>query len=156
MCRVVCKTYKTGFGLDDWIYCTLSIHNLGLQVIQCYHWSTYTLCSSPLHALWFSVFTSHILATDLLQITHEVFFAPPNSFLAISYQLLSSAISRTRPNSRPQLTKMNSSSPELYQLLTTTDCSFGTSRYIASGRTPRKTLSSIVPYCCRHVYLSAA
>jgi hypothetical protein len=26
--------YKTGFGLDDWIYCTLYIHNLRLQVIQ--------------------------------------------------------------------------------------------------------------------------
>jgi hypothetical protein len=25
--------YKMGFGLDDWIYCTLYIHNSGLQVI---------------------------------------------------------------------------------------------------------------------------
>jgi hypothetical protein len=44
------------------------------------------------HALGFSVFTSRILATDLsvsvlLQITHEVFFAPPNSFLAVTLQL---------------------------------------------------------------------
>jgi hypothetical protein len=29
-------TYRTGFGLDDWIYCTLYIHNSGLQVIQRY------------------------------------------------------------------------------------------------------------------------
>jgi hypothetical protein len=40
------------------------------------------------HALGFSVFTSRVLATDLivslsLQITDEVFFSQPNSFLAI-------------------------------------------------------------------------
>jgi hypothetical protein len=28
-----CVTYKTGFGLDDWIYCTLYIHNSELQAI---------------------------------------------------------------------------------------------------------------------------
>jgi hypothetical protein len=42
---------------------------------------------------------------------------------------------------------MNSSSTELSQLLTTTNVSVGTSRYIASERTPRKThllLSHIV------------
>jgi hypothetical protein len=39
---------------------------------------------------------------------------------------------------------MNSSSTELSRLLTTTNCSLRTSRHIASGRTPRKTLSSIV------------
>jgi hypothetical protein len=32
-------TYKMGFGLDDWIYCTLYIQNLGLKVIQCYRYS---------------------------------------------------------------------------------------------------------------------
>jgi hypothetical protein len=42
------------------------------------------------HAVGFTVFTSRILPTDFhtvplpLQITPEVFFAPPNSFLAIS------------------------------------------------------------------------
>jgi hypothetical protein len=45
------------------------------------------------HALGFSVFTSRILATDFitlstsLQITHEVFLAPPNFFLVIILQL---------------------------------------------------------------------
>jgi hypothetical protein len=29
----LCVTYKTGFGLDDWIYCTLYIHKSGLQAI---------------------------------------------------------------------------------------------------------------------------
>jgi hypothetical protein len=33
-------TYKLGFGLDDWIYCTLYIHNSGLRAIQHYRWST--------------------------------------------------------------------------------------------------------------------
>jgi hypothetical protein len=27
-------TNKKGSGLDDWIYCTLCIHNSGLQVIE--------------------------------------------------------------------------------------------------------------------------
>jgi hypothetical protein len=45
------------------------------------------------HTLGFSVYTSRILATDFitvslsLQITHEVFFAPPNYSLAIILQL---------------------------------------------------------------------
>jgi hypothetical protein len=34
-------TYKTGFGLDDWIYYTLYIHNSGLQAIQRYRYSTH-------------------------------------------------------------------------------------------------------------------
>jgi hypothetical protein len=38
-------TYKTGFGLDYWIYCTLYIHNSGRQAIQRYRYSTHF----PLH-----------------------------------------------------------------------------------------------------------
>jgi hypothetical protein len=62
-----------------------------------------------LHTLQFAVthalaFTSRILATDFItvsllpQITHEVFFSQPNSFLAISSQSSSTTISRTRPS----------------------------------------------------------
>jgi hypothetical protein len=29
-------TYKTGYGLDDWIYWVLYTHNSGLQAIQRY------------------------------------------------------------------------------------------------------------------------
>jgi hypothetical protein len=29
-------TYNTGFGLDDSIYCTIYIHNSGLQAIERY------------------------------------------------------------------------------------------------------------------------
>jgi hypothetical protein len=34
-------TYKTDFGLDDWIYCTSHIHNWGLQAIQRYRYATH-------------------------------------------------------------------------------------------------------------------
>jgi hypothetical protein len=36
-----CLTYKTGFEIYVWIYCTLYIHNSGLQAIQCYCWSAH-------------------------------------------------------------------------------------------------------------------
>jgi hypothetical protein len=36
-----CVTYNTGIGLDVSIYCTLYIHNSGLQAIQCYRYSTH-------------------------------------------------------------------------------------------------------------------
>jgi hypothetical protein len=88
-----------------------------------------------------------------LQITYEVFFSQPNSFLVIPSESPSTVISWTRPNSRQQLTQVNSSSTELSQLLTT-HYTLGTSRYIASGRTPRKTPSSIVPKIFRRVYWS--
>jgi hypothetical protein len=53
----------------------------------------HTLQFTVTHALGFSVFTSRILATDFisvsrsLRITHEVFFAPHNSFVTIILQL---------------------------------------------------------------------
>jgi hypothetical protein len=60
-------TYKTGFGLDDWIYCTLYIHTVRdyrqYGAIAILH----TLQFTVTHALGFSVFTSRILATDLSQ-----------------------------------------------------------------------------------------
>jgi hypothetical protein len=48
LCIGGCVTYKTGFGLDDWIYCTLYIHNPGLHVITALP-LIYTLYSLPLH-----------------------------------------------------------------------------------------------------------
>jgi hypothetical protein len=57
-------TYKTGSGLDDWIYCTLYIHNSELQAIQHYRYSTrFTVHRYTRTRI--SVFTSRILATDL-------------------------------------------------------------------------------------------
>jgi hypothetical protein len=63
----VCEL-QTGFGLDDWIYCTLYIHNSGLQAIQRYRYSTHFQLNVA-NALGFSVFTSRILATDSLTVS---------------------------------------------------------------------------------------
>jgi hypothetical protein len=56
-----------GFGLDDWIYCTLYIHTVWnyrqYSAIAILHTFKFTI---P-HSLGFSVFTSRILATDLSQ-----------------------------------------------------------------------------------------
>jgi hypothetical protein len=60
-------TYKTSFGLDDWIYCTLYIHTTRdyrqYSTIIVVHTFQFTVT----HALGFSVFISRILATDLSQ-----------------------------------------------------------------------------------------
>jgi hypothetical protein len=60
-------TYRTGFGLDDLIYCTLYIHKVRdyrhYNAIAILHTFQFTVT----HALVFSVFTSRILATDLSQ-----------------------------------------------------------------------------------------
>jgi hypothetical protein len=56
-------TYKMGFELDDWIYCTLYVHNSELQAV-----TALLLISTHFtvtHALGFSVFTSRILSKDL-------------------------------------------------------------------------------------------
>jgi hypothetical protein len=60
-------TYKTGFGLDDWIYCSLYIHTVRnyrqYSAIAILH----TFQLTVIHALGFSLFTSRILATYLSQ-----------------------------------------------------------------------------------------
>jgi hypothetical protein len=62
-----CVTFKTGFVLDDWIYCTLYIHTVRdykqYSAIAVLH----TLQVTVTHVLGFSVFISRILATDLSQ-----------------------------------------------------------------------------------------
>jgi hypothetical protein len=95
------RAYKAGFGLDDWIYwhrvhttenyrqCSAiaDLHNLQFTVT---------------HTLGFSVLTSRILATDLLQSRcyFESRMKPPNSIRAIILQL---PIPKTRLNSVPLL-----------------------------------------------------
>jgi hypothetical protein len=60
-------TYETGYGLDDWIYCTLYIHTTRdyrqYSAIAILHNFQLTVA----HALGFSVLTSRILKTDLSQ-----------------------------------------------------------------------------------------
>jgi hypothetical protein len=85
---------------------TLYSQNSGLQIIQSYCWFTHTLQFTVAYAIGFSVCTSRILVTVFitvsmsLQITHEVFFSQPNSFLAIILQL---SILMTRLNLIPLL-----------------------------------------------------
>jgi hypothetical protein len=87
----------------------------------------HTLQLTVTQVLVFSVFTSHNLATDLSQ-SHCNFkshwkssFRRLNSFLAFSSQSPWTAIYRTGLNSRQQLSQMNSSLTELFQLLTATN-----------------------------------
>jgi hypothetical protein len=106
-------TYKTYSGLNDWIYWHL-IRQLGTtgnhSATAISHTSQFTVT----HALGFSVFTSRILATDFitvslsLQITHEVFFALPNSFLAIILQLSTQFISPLPSSCPGRLASRNS------------------------------------------------
>jgi uncharacterized membrane protein YqaE (UPF0057 family) len=60
-------TYKTGFGLDDCIYCIFTFTQLGTtgnhSAIAILHTFQFTV----IHALGLSIFTCRILATDLSQ-----------------------------------------------------------------------------------------
>jgi hypothetical protein len=62
----VCVTYKTGIGLDDWIYWHL-IHTTRIYRQYSAISDLHTLQFTVTHALGSSVFTSRILATDLSQ-----------------------------------------------------------------------------------------
>jgi hypothetical protein len=140
--------------LDDWIYCTLYIHNSGLQVVQRYclfthftvHRYTRTRILSSLVVSWQWIYNSLLLS---LEITHEVFFEQSNSCLVVSSQSPSTAISGTPPNSRQQLTQMNPSSTELSQLLTTNSHDLSFSRYNPRHGPAENTASSLL----RRLYL---
>jgi hypothetical protein len=79
--RVTCKT---GFGLDDWIYCTLYTHTVRdyrqYSAIAILHTLQFTVA----HALGFSVFTSRILATDFSQ-TNCNFRSQMKSFFTVKF-----------------------------------------------------------------------
>jgi hypothetical protein len=87
-------SYRTGSGLDDWIYSAWNYRHYSTIAI-------YTLSSSPLHAHWDSQ-SSLVVSWQRIynRITHKVLFSQSNSFLAIVLQL---PISKTRPNSIPLL-----------------------------------------------------
>jgi hypothetical protein len=66
---VTCKegffvTYKTAFGLDDWIYWHLIHTTRGYKQLQRYRYSTHFTVHRYTR-IRFSVFTSRILATGL-------------------------------------------------------------------------------------------
>jgi hypothetical protein len=58
-------TYKTGFGLDNWIYWPLYIHMIRNYRQYSAIADLHTLQFTVTYALGFSVFISRILATDL-------------------------------------------------------------------------------------------
>jgi hypothetical protein len=62
-----CVTYKTCFGLIDWIYCTLYIHAVRDYRQHSAIAILHTFQFSVTHALGYSAFTSRILATDVSQ-----------------------------------------------------------------------------------------
>jgi hypothetical protein len=64
MCRGLRVTYKTGFGLDDWIYWHLIDTVLDYRKYSAIA-DLHTLQFTVTHAVRFSVFTSRILATHL-------------------------------------------------------------------------------------------
>jgi hypothetical protein len=90
--------------LDDWLYWRLIHSQLGTTGNYSAIPDLHTLQFTVTHSRGFSDFTSRILTTDFItvsqshQITHEVSFSQPNSFLAIILQLL---------------TQFNSSAPNL-------------------------------------------
>jgi hypothetical protein len=101
-------TYKTGFGLDDWIYCTSYIHNSSLQVITVLS-LIYTLYSSPLH-------TDYVSQSSLVvswQRIHNSLTVTSNYTwsLLCTVQFLSCHYSATA-NSEDS-TQFNSSAPKL-------------------------------------------
>jgi hypothetical protein len=157
--RVGARDVLDGFWIGWLDSLTPYTFSSGLQAIQHYRWSTHFTvhcCTrTRVHSLHKSYPDNGLITVSLsLQIKHEVFFSPPNSFLAIYSQSSWTAISNIRRNSWQQLIQMKFSSTELSQLLTITNCSLRTCCYIASGRAPRKTPSSIAPYYFRRVYWS--
>jgi hypothetical protein len=98
---------------------TLYTHDSGVQVIERYRWSTHFTVHHCRHtrvlSLHYSYPVNRFITLSLqLQITHEVFFSQPNSFRVISSQSFSTAISRTRPNSRQLLLSNQKSKSKLY------------------------------------------
>jgi hypothetical protein len=144
---VVLSTYKTGFGLDDWIYCTLYIHTV--RDYRQYNATLHTSQFTVTHALGFSVYTSRILATDfievslLLQIILEDFFSQPNSFLPMILQL-STQFNFPAPELiswQAGVSKLSSSESESY--VTTDGQSASLSWYKAPIRSLRPDFSSV-------------
>jgi hypothetical protein len=89
-----CVTYKTGFRLDDWIYCTLYIHTtrdyMQYSATTIYtHFTVHRYTRArvlSLHQLYPG--NGFIKVSLSLQITHEVFFSPPNSFLCHFFSVI--------------------------------------------------------------------
>jgi hypothetical protein len=100
----LCMTYKTGFGLDDWIYWHLIHTNRDYRqysAITNPYTSQFIVAHSRVLSLHLSYPGNGFITVQLwLQITHEAFFSQPDSFLSIILQL---PVPKTRLNSIPLL-----------------------------------------------------
>jgi hypothetical protein len=143
-------TYKTGSGLDNWIYCTVYIHTVRdyrqYSAVTVLHTFQFTVA----HALGFSVFTSCILATDLSQ-SHCHFNSHMKSSWYSLIHFLPFLLNHFRLTS-PELDQIPIPSRLLHftlQLLFSTSSRLLTvPSYNSSARTPRKTPSSVVRNAC--------
>jgi hypothetical protein len=115
--------FRQGFGLNDWIYCTLYIHTVrdygSYSAIAILHALQFTVA----RALGFSVFTSRILATDLSQSHYKL-----NSHMK-------SSLHHVIPFLRLLLSHLRLPSPELDPILI---LAAWDPRYIACSRIHRK------------------
>jgi hypothetical protein len=131
---------RDSYGLD---LLTPYLHNSRLQAIQRYRYSTH--------------FTVHRYTRARILSLHQSY--PDNGFITVSL-LTSNHIWSLLITVEFLFCRFFSVTldchPQNWTEFLTTDCSFGTSRYVASGRSPRKTPSSFVPYNFRRVYWSVA
>jgi hypothetical protein len=120
--------------------------NSGLQTIIALPLFPHTLQFTVTHALRFSVCTIRVLAITVslsLQITHEVFFSQPNSFLAIILQL---PIPKTQLTSIPLLP---SSYPGKLTSRNSTNFSAENTASLLLGRHVYSSVACCLRICCR-------
>jgi hypothetical protein len=137
-----------GFGLDDWIYCTLYIHTTqGCRqygAITILHILQFTV---P-HALGFSIFTSHLLAMDLSQ-CHCNFKSHMKSSLhrLICLPFLLNHLGLPIPKTRPLFCTpcYSAYTPPVLPNIS----------YNHSAKAPRKTPSSVVENVCLLIHYLA-
>jgi hypothetical protein len=122
-------------------------HNSRVQVMQRYstHFPVHRYTRTRVLSLHLSYPDNGFITVSLsLRLTHEVFLAQSNYFLAISSQSPSIAISRTRSNSLPS--RLLPSTPSYYYSKRPSS-----PFYNPSAWTPRKTRSSVVKEECLHL-----
>jgi hypothetical protein len=149
-------TFKTRFGLDDWIYWHLIQTTWDYRQYSAIA-TLHTFQFTSARTLGSSVFTSRILATYLQQSrchfksnmnsSFHSLIIPFCHFFSVTFDC------HLQNTTHFFTTQMNSSSTERSQLLTTAPLNFSLN---SLGEDPRKTPSSSVPYCFRRVCRSVA
>jgi hypothetical protein len=142
-------TYKTGFRLDDWIY---YIHTTWDYRQYSAIADIHTFQLSVTHALGFSVFTSRILATELQQSHCHFRSHMKSSFPSLVPFLPLFCNCKFQTLDSIQFLCSQARIPAVWRLETWLLSEILLYNHFAW--TPRKTLSSTVPYCVRLVYKS--